>query len=236
MSVKLLGWVPVLLLGGLLVAVPPSAADEKKDEEPKPEEKVVEEITNAYRLAEFGRKNKSPEALIAAGSVLRSLKGARLAKITDKPKFEEDDKSEEVKGKNFEEQADDLFEEDRAIAAKEKIRGVDGLIKAAKDREYRAVVGGPRNINRTIGARATHVFNIDVFPNQFSTFGFRADFPMKVSIVRSDNENVIAAGITAAGNVRHHFGNAAPGARKVRVTVRIHNVGNQAGSYSLYAS
>jgi hypothetical protein len=233
MSAKLLGWVPVLFLTGLLVGVPSGRADEKKKEELKPDQ-VVEEITDAYKLVEFGRKNSAPEALIAAASVLRSLKGAKLGKITEKPKIEDDDKSEEVKAKNFEEQADDLFEEARAMAAKKGVRGADGLIKAARDREYRDVVGGPRTINRTIGRHGTHTFEIYVFANQASTFGFRADFPMKISIVRSDNDNVIAAGITATGNVRHHFGGSPSG--KVRVTVRITNVGNQAGSYSLYAS
>jgi hypothetical protein len=57
---------------------------------------------------------------------------------------------------------------------------------------------------------------------------------MKVSIVRSDNDNGVAAGITGAGNVRHFFGASPTG--RVKVTIRITNVGNQAGSYSLYAS
>src|SRR5262249_51268691 len=93
MSVKRLGWGPVLLLGGLLLGVPSSrAVEDKKDDELTPD-KVVEEITNAYKLADFGHKNKSPEALIAAGSVLRSLKGVKLAKITEEPKVEGNKKS-----------------------------------------------------------------------------------------------------------------------------------------------
>src|SRR3954463_914467 len=102
MTAKMLLWSGCLLLVGsfLLVAQPTTAADEKPDE--LTPQQVIEEVTNAYKLAEFGRKHGAPEALVAAGSVLRSLKSAKLGTIKEEPKLEDGDKSEVVEAKSFE--------------------------------------------------------------------------------------------------------------------------------------
>src|SRR5437763_36694 len=108
MTRKMLCGLAALLLGGVMLTVQPSRAaeDKEKDKELTPDQ-VIEEITNAYKLAEFGKKHNAPEALIAAGTVLRSLQGTKLGKITEKP--EGDDKSEVVEPLSFEEQALLLF-------------------------------------------------------------------------------------------------------------------------------
>ncbi len=245
MTVNMLRRLAVLLLvGGILILVPVSPADEKKTTEEKepekmveltPEEKVIEEVASAYKLAEFGRKNNAPEALIAAGTILRSLKGTKLGKITEEPKVEGGEKSEEVPAKSFEEQAGELFDEASTIGLMKKIAGVDSLIKAAKDREFRNVIGGPKTVRRTIGRGQTHTFHFNVQPNKNTSFGFQASFPMLISIVRSDNDFVIANGVTGGAVIHHHFGGVRKGG-KVIATIRIKNVGRQAGSYQLFAS
>jgi len=97
MTVRL-RWLTALLLAGGLLAVPVGtpADDKKEDTPPANQEKlaepdpVLERSTTAYKTADFGRENKSPEALLAAAVMLRSLKGAKKEAITEQPTDEND--------------------------------------------------------------------------------------------------------------------------------------------------
>ncbi len=230
------GWL-LLVACALLGAIPAPGAEDKKDDE-KFADEVIADTMAAYRMAEFGRnaKTPSPEALVAAGSLLRSLKGAKLTKIAEKP-TDADGKAaagEDQATQNYEEQANELFDEAIALATKQgQDKTITELIKIAKARQYRAVLGGPKTINRTIGPNGWAVYNMEFEPHKRGTFGFRASFPMKITVVRSDNSVVIADGVTANDCASHVFGGLTAGHQSVPVTIRVQNLSKQAGTFTL---
>ena len=234
-----LRWLAVLLvLGGfMLTGLPAPGADEKKPEKGEPEKtagQVIEDAVTAYKMAEFGRKNDAPEALVAAASMLRSLKGAKLTPVKEKPKVEGDGAAEDVKTKSFGDEAEDLFEEASTLGLKLKQTHVEALIKAAKARQYRGLIGGAQTIKRTISPKQTQVFNFEFEPNKSGSVGFSASFPMKVTVVRSDNSYVIADAVLAQGTAHHTFQTSKTGV--VPVTVRVQNLSGQAGTFQLFVN
>jgi len=217
------------------------AAQEKKaaEKSERTADDIIADAVTAYKMADFGRDHKSPEALVAAASLLRSLQGIKMDAIAEKPTGE-DDKTpadgQEEKVKSFAEQADELFDEASALGLTLKLAYVEPMIKAARAREYRtrAVVGGPKTIRRGIGPRKTESFHFKFQPNQIGSIGFRASIPMKITVVRSDTSNVIADGVVPVGHVVHHFGNERRGT--VPVTVRVQNMSGQKGSFQLFVN
>jgi hypothetical protein len=225
-------WLVALLAAGgvLWLGLAAQAADDKATAND-----VIADAMAAYRMAEFGRANKAPEALVAAASMLKALDKVKLREMEEPPPDEDGKKTE--KTPSFAQQAKDLFEEASALGVELKMDAViEPLIKAARARNIgnRAVIGGPRTINRTIGPNGTQVFHFNFEPEKPGSFGFKASFPMKISVVRSDSAGaVIGDGVTAAGHLVHVFGKAAPGKKSVPVTVRIHNESKQAGTFLL---
>jgi hypothetical protein len=123
---------------------------------------VIEVSTTAYKTAEFGRAHNSPEALVAAAMMLRSLASAegKIVRITEQP-ADEDGKPITEKAlarRSFGEQADDLFEEARNLALDLKLKNFDAYIKSAQDHKVRGVVGGAKALRRVLRPGRTEVF------------------------------------------------------------------------------
>jgi hypothetical protein len=177
-KLKLRWFLPVLLAGGLLAAVLPSGAAPDKGEEKEKQEKAdaIGDLITAYKMADFGRESKSPEALIAAASLLRKVSAGRAGKLgalTEKPVDDNDKPVAEgtLKTRSLEEEANDLFRDasDLAAAGDAKVsKAVDQLIKEAKERKYglddgvtkRGAFGGPKWVSRPIAPGEAHVYNI----------------------------------------------------------------------------
>jgi hypothetical protein len=238
-------------VGFLFAALPSTAADPKvkPDEAADKRADDVSDIMTAYQLADFGKKFKSPEALITAAGYFRkaaALQKDKLLKDLDqKPEVKDEKdlpKGEAPKGDptppNFEAEAAKLFDEASTLGLEQKLN-VEPLIKAAKARDYkpegtRAVIGGPRTITRWIQGGQTHSFKFDFEPLMPLAIGFRATAPLKATVVRADNDNVWTAAITAGGVHRGTPGGSRTGV--VPVTIRFTNVGQQPIQYTLFVN
>jgi len=128
-------WRPAILLAlAACFAAPATFAGDKekgkKDGGDKKEERklnesaqAVADVAAAYQLAEFGRRNKAPELLIAAARVIGSTK-FKDAPIGDKDKVSKPLKVDEVK------EAEDLIAE--ALKMGKDSESIQALAKAAK--------------------------------------------------------------------------------------------------------
>jgi hypothetical protein len=178
-----------LLTSGLMAALLPlTFADEKQPADASKEaadsNSVIEISTTAYKTMDFGRENKSPEALVVAAIMLRSLKTAKIEPITEVP-TDDDGKPITEKAlatRSFTDEADDLFEEARGMAIQLKLVGFDAFIDSAKSRATRAVVGGAKSIHRRIGPGHTEHFH----------FKFENEKPAEVAIHASHTVHVFA--------------------------------------------
>ena len=179
-------WLALLFVSGAALAVlAPAGVDagktkaEKRAEEEAEKERaaqqknadLVSDLVTAYRLADLGRKQKSPEMLITAAGMLRQLSNAKLGTVKEQPVIEnakgektDDDPSKlVVKAASLLDEANDLFDEADAMGQLQKAN-VGALIKLVKDRPlvgYRDVVGGPRSITRNIGGHQNNSFNFE---------------------------------------------------------------------------
>jgi hypothetical protein len=241
-------WLTILLLAcGLFTTatVLPTAADDKKDA-PKPEpataesvapDPVLELAANAYKTAEFGRENKSPEALVAAALMLRKLTFNKKTAITEQPTDENGtpiaDKS--LEEKSFADEATDLFDEASLLALQLKIMGFDAVIESAKNREVsRGPAGGPKTIHRKLGAGKTEVFHLKFKDEEPAHFHFRASEPLHLHVVRTDYHHVWVD-VVSRSYENHHPGRA--GGKKGQlapVTITIHNRGKKPAEYTLF--
>jgi hypothetical protein len=245
---KLLCLAAVLLAAGWGLAALQGVAGEGKKKpgggEPAagpaadPKGRDIADLMLAYRLVEIGRdkKNPAPEALITAAGLFRKLAKVSMTTITDKPMIEPAEGAdkgaklvdETAKAPDLQAKADELFDEAEALGAKLKLN-LAPLIKQTKERvSDRSPVGGPRTVARVIGGKQTHVFRFDIHAHQPTHFGIRASIPLRVSVVRSDNDNPMAAGVIAIGE--HTWvpgGNISP----VPITIRITNLSTQPAEY-----
>ena len=240
-------WLAALLLAGgfCTVLALPTAADDKKDA-PKPEpaaeesvapDPVLELAATAYKTAEFGRENKSPEALVAAALMLRKLTFNKKTPITEQPTDEAGkpiaDKS--LEEKSFADEAKDLFEEASLMALQLKIKGFDAVIDSAKNREIsRGPAGGPKTIHRKIGPGKTEVFHLKFKDEEPAHFYFHASEPLHLHIERTDIHHVWVD-VVNRNYESHHPGKA--GGKKGQlapVTITIHNPGKKPGDYTLF--
>lgn len=231
------------LAGGMLMlSASPADAQKKGDltEEPIVDQKDqdINDLVMAYRLIEIGEKNKAPEAIISAASLFRKMSKVKMAPVNEKPGIELDkDAPEGAKAldkvealPDYEAEANRLFDRASALAAELKL-DLEGLITLAKTRKlYRAPVDGPKHVNRLIGAHQNHVYKINVAGKQPLHFGFHSTIPLRISAVRSDNDNTFAAGISNIANATWHPGAGKKGAG-VPLTLRISNPSNQPAQY-----
>ena len=124
-------------------------------------------------------------------------------------------------------------------ASKDQNLNLEKIIKQVED-ATRGAIGGPKNINRRIGGRDTHTYHIAFAAHIPASVGFQAGIPIRVTVVRTGNDNVIAAGINTRG-VCNWFpdtqfkGKAAPGA-PIRYTIRVHNLSKTPTQYRLFSN
>jgi hypothetical protein len=240
----------MMAAAGLMALMPDGADAQKKKKDPAKAgeeykaEDVLNDIIAAYRLKEFGEKHKSPEALIAAGSLLRKAATAKIENIAEQPIIE-DDKGNKVdtpkepaKSVSLADEADGIFAHALVMANKLELSGVDKLIQLAEKREYkqpgeRAVIGGPQAIQRTINPGQTQVYHFKFQPQMPCAIGLRSTFPMQITVVRSDNDQVWVATTTTVG-VHHHM--PGPGKKNIPVTVRVRSLAPQVGMYQLFVN
>ncbi len=173
---------------GLVFTGTPHAADPPKSGEPTAQEladaegraSVVADLGTAAELTALGRglsceatspKNaKSPEALVLAGGILlraHAVTGGKTAELDVTP-TDEKGKAVEAKReklKTLKEQASDLFDEARAMAAegndKARTAAVEAMIKREEASEpSRGAVGGPKRVGMAIAPGGTHNFKV----------------------------------------------------------------------------
>lgn len=235
-----LSFLTLILLTALCLTMSSRVAAQKGDEIPPPTKeqlaeaeamgKHIEQITTAYMLAEYGREKKAPEALITAARMLREMSKVRFKASKEAPKIEAEKGQkivdEAAPAPKLDDEAADLFDE-AANMAKDLKLNVDDLIKRAKDGASRPPIDGPLAVNRLIGPRQVHSYNLRLAPQLPTYFGFRSSLPLRITAVRTDNANVYSAGITTVARTVWNPG----GQRIAHITLRIENPTTQPVQY-----
>jgi len=252
---RTLRWTLLLAAAGLcLTALLPAVSEAQKDKKKRaeatdekqaddPKDRYITDLMLAYRLVEIGlqdEKKPAPEALIAAAGIMRRLAKVPLAPLESKVSVEDakggkEQKAAEVaKAPDLEAEAKDLMETARGQAAKLELN-LDPLIKAVENRaNTRDLVGGPRQISRSIGGGQTHVHHVEAIGQRPMRFAFHASIPLRLTVVRSDNDNPYGAGIVANAQTVFTPGPGKDGSNRFPVTIRIHNVTGRSENYQLF--
>jgi hypothetical protein len=193
-------WLGLAVLAATMTMLaPPSAADDPKSPtEARQEAQAngVELLAEAYRLAEFARTQKAPEAYVTAGSLLLKLHAdtkGQIGELDVKPEvLDENDKPiadakvETQKPQRFDALANDFFDSASALGVELKVsKEVEALIKAARSRRYtpdvetRGAVGGPKLIVRRLPPKQSHVYDIPFDTHSVGSIGFEASAPTR---------------------------------------------------------
>ncbi len=235
-------WLWLLAVTGLclLTLTVPSTAQKNvgkeltEDERSAIRQERMQKLIMAQELAAEGRKSQSPETLLAAASILRSLSGIgemnKAAVSEVRPEIKGDGKAEldaAIPPLTLLEQSDQIFKDASDIAADVGVnKEVDKLIALIKKREIieeRAVVGGPKQVCRKIGGGQTHSYTFKIFTIAPLPFVYRSTLPLRVSIVRDDDFNAYYKGVTM--HMAHTFHPGYNPAKKTApITVRISNM------------
>ncbi len=230
-------------LGMSLVAVaqPKPTTTEASNPAKEATAKLVEELGTAAQLTAFGRGElsditglkgfKSPEALVAAGSIyLRAHKATGGKLQPSEAKVMEDGKavSEEGQAPSMAEEAEALFDEARALATTNGA-AIEALIKQAKSVESRGAVGGPRTITRTIKTGKTHNIDLTFELHSPASVTMRGTGTTQFEVLNSRGK-VMWHSKGAWGFYNWHPGN---GGGEKNVTVRIINGGGPAVAYTV---
>jgi hypothetical protein len=203
----------------------------------------MKDLIMAYRLKELGLDKNTPAraaSLLAAAALFQDLSKVPAGKAWDvKPKIEiiEGDKNaklvdEVAKAPDLAREAADLLKQARELNTKDNLH-LDALIKQIEmpEKSSRHTIGGPKQISRSIGGGQAHTYYLHVQPNSPVNFSFHSPFPMRVTVVRSDNDNPWADGVIANASTTFSPGVSASG--QVPVTIRVTNVSNQNGNYQI---
>ncbi len=261
-------WIGFVVASGcfaLLLPVVSNAGDGPKAEELATAEKqdnYVKDLMMAYRLKELGTahvprgKGKveytSPESMVAAARLFFDLAATKVDELKVTPTIE----SEGGKGVDQVDKVDvpsDLKKEGDALLALAKkasqdqklnldavLKNLEKISKRLDDEATRGAIGGPRNINRTLGGHDAHVYHIQFAAHIPATVGFQANIPIRVTVVRTGNDNVVAAGINTRG-VCNWFpdtqkkGKAITGA-PITYTIRVYNLSKTPAHYRLFTN
>jgi hypothetical protein len=248
----------VFTLGSMLLVLPSAteagkpkteSAEEREKRENEERDNYLTDLTMAYRLmeqadAELKKKRAdkpgAAASLLAAAATFRRISGVSLkATIEEKP-LTENSKGEKVTGAidqvedppNLSALAEGLLVRAQNLSTKEKLN-LDAVIKGIKECE-RDTFGGPKHISRVVGADQRHTYHIEVVPLKPVHFTFHSSFPMRVTVVRGDNDNPYGVGNVGNVNTTFHPGPSKTG--KVPLTIRVHNIGHQAGSYQMFVN
>jgi hypothetical protein len=231
--------IPLFLLGCLLAVAPPAgAADEKKE---SPEDKAekdklateaadsVRQIGMALQLADYGRKEKSPEMLISAARILRWIEDHPG---TDEPKAEGGDAAKK-KSESLHGVSDKLLKEAREMAGEDKTvlelaDRVANLKKPEKGETSRGALGGPRSYHHFPGDGTSLTWNVR----------FRVGIPASVT-VRGDGYHTLTTTVQGPGGYyyqwtgRNASTNWVPGVPGL-TTITVVNNGPGACDYTMY--
>jgi hypothetical protein len=241
-------WLTGLVLGFGVALVLPAAATA---EDPKPDKKDVEkkkEVADIGRyaiqgaeLAEFGHKEKSPAALVAAAECYlkaEGLGGKKLGEINEEVKaVDQDGKPVEVKKektRSYKEEAEDLFDEARSLAKDLPDGTVEALIKAAKARKFNArdLLDGPRTMSRVIRPGEVHEYDFLYLRQLPAYFGWHNNGQAPLYCTVSAGEFVRLD--TYNNNANLNFVPGFSRTHKVEKNhVRIENVGRKATVYTI---
>jgi hypothetical protein len=232
----------MLAAGVLFAALPSGAADKDEKKESEAETKaagkatLIVDLITANRMAEFGREHKAPEALVAAGSLLRQAAtraNEGLGVLGEKPIDEngKEIKEEPKKSADLKDQARDLFDEARAMASGDK--AMMAVIKEAETREYktRDVFGGPKRVERAINPGQVHVYHIPFITNLPASVGLTSQGSTLHFQIKAGDAELFAV----RGNYANYNWTPKGGPTKT-FTVVIHNVGGKGSVYTLLAN
>lgn len=184
----------------MLVIAPLGAGDSKPLTADEIRAEYVDDITTAHELAAFADKFKSPEAYIAAASLLLKVEAQSKGKMGELPKevtvigADGKEKTERVGAAvKLSAQAMEWFDSARGVADASIAKEVEVLIKAAMKREYvdpadkdikeRGKAGGPANMRRTIKPNDTQVIKWTFKANQWAAVGMTSGSPLGIKIV-----------------------------------------------------
>jgi hypothetical protein len=228
------------LLLGAAVLTPVSAEDKPaKEEAVDVHAKTLQYLATSSEMAEFGRKNKAPEALVAAASMLMKVQAqtdGKMPTIKDVPEDEKGNKIKDAKAeesKSFEAQAKELFVEALGMGTDLKVPGINGLVNAAEKRKYTAwgardLAGGPRRLDRWVQAGALHSYWFDFHANRPAGVVCHSDAPVRLVIHRPGVGELFS---TIGNNSYYNWSPA--GAGTVRIQVRVHALARGV-HYTLY--
>lgn len=214
-------WMGLTAVGAAVILfVPLSPADDVKSKPPSTDQadkqaaqaSDVELLAAAYRLAEIGEKYKSPEALVAAGSLILKLKAltkGELGELALKPEVQDENdkpiegaKVEVPKPESLEEIAQGFFDTASGLGTELKAsHEVEAMIKAAKGRKYdagaRGAKGGPKVLTGTVGPHQTHTYHISFDAHAIAAIGFHASAPLRAKMIQGSQihfDQVLATG------------------------------------------
>jgi hypothetical protein len=219
---------PLFLLGCLLGVSPPAPAEEKK--EPSAEGRTataaaesVREIGMALQLAEYGRKENSPEMLISAARILRKI---RSTPGTDEPKAEGGDAAKKPAA-SLGDLSDKLLEEARKKAGDDKTI-LEMADRVAREEKARGALGGPRSYTHAPGDGVNLTWSVR----------FRVGVPASVSVVGDDVNRLTTTVQGPGGYVYSWTGHNAstswvPGVPGF-TTITVVNRGPGAAYYTMY--
>jgi hypothetical protein len=226
-------FVAVLAFTGALLAATLPAVEAQSKQRPAETDKdaidqALELATTAYKTAEFGEKNKSPEALVTAALMLRSLKQIKKTAFTETPTDENGKPVEEkaLEDKSFEQEAEDFFVAAELLAATLKIDRFKAFIdgaRARKEGSTRFVVGGTKSIKRRLGPGKTEVFHVKFRCAEPCPFALNSSHPLHFKVERTDIHHVWVDGMHQH---YHHDGMPTPGGKRgelAPVSFHLHN-------------
>jgi hypothetical protein len=246
----------VFALGGLLVVLPTATQagkakpETQEEKDKKARETYTADLVMAYRLMELGETELAKEkkadkasaavSLLAAAATFRRIAGITLEGSTAEKPTIENSKGQKItdapdqveEAPNLTLLSDGLLKKLRELSKKDNLnieKAIEGIEKGA-----RHACGGPKQISRAIGGNQSHSYHIDVEPLKPVAFAFHGSFPMRVTVVRHDNDNVYGGGTVANANTTFHAGPSKTG--KVTLTIRVHNESKQHGSYQMFVN
>jgi hypothetical protein len=177
-----------------------SAADEKKGANQAPQEAAakakssdeadaVKDIHLAHQLIEFGRKHKTPEALITAARILGSHGTVELAEKATHQVAENAPKDEK-KGSPSDDSPKALLEEAKRISNNEP-----GIVALANSVEIsRGASGGPKRTVDQVMGLATDEFRITFNGLEVATVALSGDGDTRLDLyVYDENGNLVTS-------------------------------------------
>lgn len=179
---------PGFLLGCLLSVAPPAVAEERKelsgeDKSAAAAAEVVREIGMAVQLADYGRKEKSPQMLIAAARILRHI---HTTPGSDEPKAEKGEVAKQ-KPASLADLSEKLLDEARKMAGDDKTI-LEMADRVAKEEKTRGALGGPRSYTHAPGDGSVLTWNVR----------FRPGVPASVSVV-GNGRNMLTTTVQGPG-------------------------------------